>query len=286
MKKQFRCKVCGYIHTGDSAPEKCPLCQAPASEFELIGSEKKKFLGGKNSNAYIIFYSTVMVVLVAAVLAFAALYLKPYQDANVLNEKKDAILATIGAADADYDDMIKGYAVDASGNVVESVTGEQALDMLFDLRGAMAAGKYPVFESSNSEYVVPVIGKGLWGDIWGYVALKSDLSTVAGAVFSHAGETPGLGAEISTEKYQAQFVGKQIYEGDKLVGISVVKGGAAPDDIHGVDAISGGTKTSQGLQNMLMDCLVNYAPFFEKLKTQEAAGEETMSNQENIQDNE
>ena len=160
------------------------------------------------------------------------------------------------------------------------------MNMLFDLRGAMANGVYPVFESSNGEYVVPVIGKGLWNDIWGYVALKSDLNTIAGAVFAHAGETPGLGAEIATEKYQAQFVGKQIYEGDKLVGISVVKGGAAQDDIHGVDAVSGGTKTSQGLQNMLFDCLTNYAPFFERLKAQEAASNQTMSNQENVQDNE
>mgnify|MGYP002767793646 FL=1 len=249
-------------------------------------TSEKKFLGGKNSNAYIIFYSTVMVVLVAAVLAFASLYLKPYQEANVLNEKKDAILAAIGVLDGNYDETIKGYAVDASGNTVEGVTGEEALNMLFDLRGAMANGVYPVFESSNGEYVVPVIGKGLWGDIWGYVALKSDLNTIVGVVFSHAGETPGLGAEIATEKYQAQFVGKQIYEGDKLVGISVVKGGAAPNDIHGVDAVSGGTKTSQGLQNMLFDCLTNYAPFFERLKAQEAASNQTMSNQENVQDNE
>ena len=249
-------------------------------------TSEKKFLGGKNSNAYIIFYSTVMVVLVAAALAFASLYLKHYQEANVLNEKKDAILAAIGVLDGNYDETIKGYAVDASGNTVEGVTGEEALNMLFDLRGAMANGVYPVFESSNGEYVVPVIGKGLWGDIWGYVALKSDLNTIVGVVFSHAGETPGLGAEIATEKYQAQFVGKQIYEGDKLVGISVVKGGAAPNDIHGVDAVSGGTKTSQGLQNMLFDCLTNYAPFFERLKAQEAASNQTMSNQENVQDNE
>jgi len=247
---------------------------------------KKQFLGGKNSNAYIIFYSTVMVVAVAAVLAFAALYLKPYQQANVLNEKKDAIVASINAVGQNYDEIIKGYAVDKDGNVKTEVSGEQALNMLFDLRNAIDAGTYPVFESSRGEYVVPVIGKGLWGDIWGYVALKNDLNTIAGAVFSHAGETPGLGAEIATEKYQAQFVGKQIYDNGKLVGISVVKGGAADDDIHGVDAISGGTKTSQGLQNMLLDCLTYYAPFFEKLTAERNAANETMSNQENVQDNE
>ncbi len=247
---------------------------------------KKQFLGGKNSNAYIIFYSTVMVVVVAAVLAFAALYLKPYQQANVLNEKKDAIVASINAAGQNYDDIIKGYAVDKNGNVVEEVSGEQALDMLFDLRGAIEAGTYPVFESRSGEYVIPVIGKGLWDDIWGYVALKSDLNTIAGVVFSHAGETPGLGAEIATPKFQAQFVGKQIYEDGKLVGISVVKGGAAEGDMHGVDAISGGTKTSQGLQNMLLDCLTYYAPFFGKLNDAQNAANETMSNQENVQDNE
>lgn len=284
MKKQFRCKICGYIYEGDSVPEKCPQCQAPASEFEVVNS-KKAFLGGKNTNAYIIFYSTIMVVIVAAVLAFAALYLKPYQEANMLNEKKDAILASIGAVGQDYDRIIKGYAVDADGAVVEGVSGDQALDMLFDLRGAIASGTYPIFQSTGGEYVVPVIGKGLWDDIWGYVALEADLNTIKGAVFSHKGETPGLGAEIATEKYQSQFVGKQIYDGSRLVSISVVKGGADKGDIHAVDAVTGGTKTSIGLQNMLKDCLTYYAPFFEKMKSQ-AMQSETMSNQENVQDNE
>ena len=231
-------------------------------------TSEKKFLGGKNSNAYIIFYSTVMVVLVAAALAFASLYLKPYQEANVLNEKKDAILAAIGVLDGNYDETIKGYAVDASGNTVEGVTGEEALNMLFDLRGAMANGVYPVFESSNGEYVVPVIGKGLWGDIWGYVALKSDLNTIVGVVFSHAGETPGLGAEIEKPQFQEQFQGKHFFIDGNFTSIAVEKAGQKPQNgADYVDAVSGGTITSKGVQTMLQKCVKPYAKFLESLNS-------------------
>ena len=31
--KKFVCTVCGYVHTGDSAPDKCPVCHVPASKF-------------------------------------------------------------------------------------------------------------------------------------------------------------------------------------------------------------------------------------------------------------
>ena len=221
---------------------------------------KKGFLGGKNSNAYIVFYSTVMVVIVAVLLAFTSLSLKEKQNANVLNEKKDAIVASLGLEKGSYDSVIEAYVVNKEGEVIN--TTETPLDKLFSLEASYAAGEYPVFENkATGELVFPVTGKGLWDDIWGYVALEADLNTIKGVIFDHAGETPGLGAEIATPKYQAQFPGKTIYEGSKFVDIEIVKGGAPEGDAHSVDAVTGGTKTSEGLENMIKDCLGCYDAF-------------------------
>ena len=241
---------------------------------------KKKFLGGKDSNAYIVFYSAVMVIIVAVLLAFTSLSLKERQDANVLNEKKDAIVASLGLDKGSYDKYIEAYVVNAQGEKIE--TEVAPLQMLFDLPASFAAGEYPVFENKESgEVVFPLTGKGLWDDIWGYVALEADMNTIKGAIFDHAGETPGLGAEIATPKYQAQFVGQTIYEGDQLVGIEVVKGGAqgAP---HSVDAVTGGTKTSDGLENMIKSCIGNYDAFM-KARTAAATATEDVVLTENAE---
>lgn len=257
--RKFRCNVCGYIHEGAAAPDKCPVCAAPASEFTEITEKKKGLFSDTNSNAYIILYSTVMVVIVATLLALAALGLQKRQYENELNEKKQAILASLSASDQRYDEFIDAYVVDKNGARID---GEDVFALLNDLPGAYAAGKFPVFEARDGRVVVPVTGMGLWGPIWGYVALEKDMNTVAGVIMAHKGETPGLGAEISTAKYQANFVGKTIFEDDKFVSVTLRKGGAK-DPAHEVDAISGGTKTSDGVTAMLYNSLANYLPLLE-----------------------
>ena len=92
------------------------------------------------------------------------------------------------------------------------------------------------------------------------------MNTVKGIVLNHKGETPGLGAEIATPKHQGQYKGKTIFDGDEFVGISLVKGGADKDSLHEVDAITGGTKTSDGVTKMIQDCLAVYEPYFKAHK--------------------
>ncbi len=117
-------------------------------------------------------------------------------------------------------------------------------------------------------YIVPLRGAGLWGPIWGYLGLESDLVTIAGANFDHASETPGLGAEIADSSFEDQFIGKRIFDEDSnFRPVTVIKGTAPPDDPHRVDGISGGTITSNGVTNMLRDGLKVYKSYFEKLKT-------------------
>ena len=132
--------------------------------------------------------------------------------------------------------------------------------------------QFPMFvceKEGKTFYVIPVLGSGLWGPVWGNIALESDFSTIYGANFDHQGETPGLGAEISTDIFQDQFPGKTIFDDSyNFKSIKVVKGGAATmptaEQIHGVDGISGGTITSNAVDAMINDCLENYVPYIKK----------------------
>jgi len=230
----------------------------------------------RNGNAYTFIYASVMVILVAAILSVAAINLKPFQDKNVEIEKKQSILKSInisaGAEEAEkiYKKTISdSYIVDIKGN---KVTGDAfTVDMKKELSMPASERKLPVYiadlNGEGKRYIIPLRGTGLWGPIWGYVALNDDLNTIYGATFDHEGETPGLGAEIATEAFQVPFKGKTIFsKTGELVSIVVAKSGEKADPQHSVDAISGGTITSKGLQKMLYDDLSNYQEFFNKVR--------------------
>ena len=268
-KKQFKCNVCGYIHEGASAPDTCPVCGVAASEFTEQKAARKGF--DTNSNAYIVIYSTVMVVIVATLLALAALGLQKRQAENELNEKKQSILLSLYAGDAvkqgvpaeeliksvKYDEVIDAYVVDKEGNRIE---GENVFALLNDLPGAYEAGKFPLFEAKDGRVVIPVTGMGLWGPVWGYVALEKDMNTMAGIIMAHKGETPGLGAEIASTHFQGEFSGKKTLENGEVV-LGVVKNGKVEKPDYQVDGISGGTITSVGVDAMLKACLSSYKNF-------------------------
>ena len=234
----------------------------------------------KNSKGFTFLFSTVMVVVVAVLLSLAAIGLGPYQAQNVKLEKMQNILASIGIkseakeAEKVFNQYIKEQLVlNNKGQKVTNDISAFDIDLKKELDKARA-GKpdkqlFPLFvfeKEGNTYYVIPVRGKGLWGPIWGYLALQGDMNTVYGASFGHKGETPGLGAEIETEIFQQQFVGKKILdESGRFVSVKVIKGGAAPDDVHGVDAVSGGTITSNGVTEMLSRTVSSYVPYFKSL---------------------
>lgn len=227
----------------------------------------KKF--NVDSNVYIILYSVVMVVVVAALLAVVSLSLQSRQNDNALNEKKQQIVTALGEdpVTTDYDSVIaEAVMLDASGKPTDG----DVFAALQDLKGSIAAGKFPLFKAKNGCVVIPVYGAGLWEAIWGYVALEPDMSTVKGVVLDHKSETPGLGAEIATPAHQAKYVGKTVFEGDDFVSITLKKGGANPSDAnyaHEVDAITGGTKTSDGVTEMIRSGLGNYLPYLKANKS-------------------
>ena len=117
-----------------------------------------------------------------------------------------------------------------------------------------------------SQIIIPLRGKGLWGPIWGFISLESDLNSVFGAVFDHKAETPGLGAEINQDFFQSPFKGKEIFKDNTLMSVKVVKGGASKDDLYAVDGISGGTITSDGVTDMLYERLSMYTAYLNKMK--------------------
>jgi Na+-transporting NADH:ubiquinone oxidoreductase subunit C len=221
-----------------------------------------------------------MVMLVATLLSFVAEQLKPFQEKNIEIEKKLDILRSVGIA-RDLDDVkdkdiyveeaydkniTKSFAINPEGELKADVEAFK-INLKAELAKSSEDRNLPVFvyvdEDGKEIHILPLQGKGLWGPIWGYISLEEDLTTIYGAIFAHSKETPGLGAEINTDWYQAQYLGKKIFDdAGEFTSVRVVKGGADPDDPHAVDAISGGTITSVALQEMMEECLGNYETYF------------------------
>ncbi len=226
------------------------------------------------SNRYIFIFSSVMVIIVATLLSLAATLLQPAQEKNLEIEKKKSMLesilipATRENSVELFDKYIKeSFILNSKGEIVEG-TDPFTVVLRNEQKKPLGEQFLPVFVASPDDgervIIIPVEGKGLWGPLNGYISLRSDMNTIYGATFDHKGETPGLGAEINTSAFENMFQGKKLFDNDRFISVNVVKGGADPDDIHGVDAISGGTITSKGLERMLSDCLSKYNDYLLK----------------------
>ncbi len=236
----------------------------------------------KESNGYIIGFATIMVVVVGALLAFIAMSLKPIQNENVQNEKKQYILKAIdvnverAAASKAFDEYVtKRVILSYDGKIISEKTGainktdlEDAfnINLLKEYKTLPVEERnYPLFvcEKDGEEfYVIPTMGTGLWAAVWGYIGFEKDFNTIYDAVFDHKSETPGLGSEIATDMFADQFKGKTIAEGGSYTSIEVVKPGA-PLNNHKVDGISGGTFTSVGVDEMIRRTAKVYYDYFQ-----------------------
>ena len=236
----------------------------------------------KNSNTYQILYSAIMVVVVGAVLAFVYMALRPQQQRNIANDKRQQILSAVHITAPSDDEVeqtynkyiVSDFVIDHNGNVTDSARNAAfGIDMKANVKLAADKRQLPVFkcrlDDGSVKYIIPVYGAGLWGAIWGYVAVDADGDTVYGAYFSHEGETPGLGAEIAKEPFQKQFEGKELYKGGQFKSIGVMKADQKPTNGEDcVDAISGGTITSRGVESMLKGCMGAYDAFFKRLQSE------------------
>ncbi|MCI1778618.1 MAG: NADH:ubiquinone reductase (Na(+)-transporting) subunit C [Bacteroidales bacterium] len=257
-----------------------------------------------NKNSYTIIYATIMVVIVAAVLAFASTALKGKQERNVAVEKQLNLLTSVNLAEdaahaADKNSYVeKEYAKYIKTSFILNYKGEKIdgdafgvnLKEQYDLmkkidaasqsdgkvseqkiNGMKAQLRLPVFvcitNDGKTADIFSCYGTGLWGPIWGYLSIADDFNTIKGAVFDDEGETPGLGGEIAERSFQMQFAGKEIFKGDAFTSITLKKGGATQANIkHEVDAISGGTMTSRGLNKAIKQWLEYYLPYIKAKK--------------------
>lgn len=267
----------------------------------------------RNSNGFTVIFTVFMVIVFGSALAFAAEYLKPFQQDNMKQEKMKNILMAVNLMSKD-DDMKDApelfmevveerYILSFDGTVLDeyTMTSDQEVDPTNKLdpfnidvkkefktyiQPIMNANKgdaemimselskvedlhYPLFKCSvdgEAIYVVPMVGSGLWGPIWGFMGIKKG-GEVYAAVFDHKTETPGLGAEINTPMFQDKFQCETILDGGgNFTTIHVQKGGTNTpcDGSPGVDGITGGTITSNGVAEMLQRTLQIYAPFFKE----------------------
>lgn len=230
----------------------------------------------KQSNTYTIIYIICLIVVVGTALAGTSLALRQRQQDNADADKMRQILAAVhispeaDAIRAEFDRYI-------TGQLVINELGDSVSDSAFDVNMSVQAKtpaaerELPVFVCTLADgarkYIIPLYGAGLWGPIWGYIALDADGSRVYGAYFAHQGETPGLGAEIEKPAFSGQFnQSLSLWHGDQFLPVAVVKKGQKPaGDEDYVDGISGGTITSKGVSEMLSNCLTPYKEFLKKL---------------------
>jgi len=247
----------------------------------------------RQSNAYIIIFSTITTVLVGGLLATASQVLKPAQERSMeLDTKRQILGAVMQLKPGDdvlkiFDDRISSLIVNYKGEEIvrTSNTGDtilaEDLNLGREFKAAPEERAFPVFifhkEGSDEveAYIFPVYGRGLWDNIWGYIALETDLKTIKGARFDHAGETPGLGARITEGEIQNRFIGKKMYDNaGQFVSVRMLKGERNPSDKldeHHVDGLSGATLTTKGVNEMIQNYFGYYDAYIQKLKNQTAS---------------
>lgn len=235
----------------------------------------------KNSLGYIVGYACLLTVFCGVVLAVASVGLKSKQEENIALEKKQNILSAAGIKTASkeeavsaYNKQVVSYVINAEGKKVEGKKVED-ISIADEYKKSAPNRLLPIYEITNAQdktkiesVVVPVYGYGLWNNISGFVSLQSDMNTIKGAKFDHVGETPGLGARIATDEIQNRYIGKKLFEGDKLMSVVMQKGeGVKYDNSHQVDGMSGATITAKGLNSMLINYFGLYSKYLKAKKS-------------------
>lgn len=239
----------------------------------------------RNSNTYTVIYATVLTVLVAVLLSVAALGLADKQKANSDNEKKYQILSSVSSkldTELTEDNAAEVWnqlqmddntiAVDPQGNTIaDAKPFEIKAKAQFKAGIVKEDAQLPVFIANvngTPYYIMCMYGAGLWGPIWGYIAVDAE-GNVAGCSFDHDSETAGLGAKIKDDpSFAASFVGKNIFTNGELTSVAVVKP-SKPSPYGGetVDAITGATKTSNCVSVMVYETLKGYLPYLQSVNT-------------------
>ncbi|KYG72581.1 MULTISPECIES: NADH:ubiquinone reductase (Na(+)-transporting) subunit C [Roseivirga] len=242
----------------------------------------------RQSNGYIIVFSLILTVVLGGLLSGVSQVLGPAQKKAQDLDTKKQILGAIPAEKeklsamtpeeilSRYSEVISSEVTNYQGEIVttnekgEPVVAEN-VNIEKNYKKTPENRLFPVFKyngGSEQAFILPTFGAGLWDAIWGYVAITPNMETVIGVSFDHKGETPGLGARITSDDVQARYRGKELYDnqGD-LVSVTMVKGENTPESALGpnkVDGMAGATLTANGVNAMLENYLGYYQNYFEK----------------------
>ncbi|MCP4132031.1 MAG: NADH:ubiquinone reductase (Na(+)-transporting) subunit C [bacterium] len=250
----------------------------------------------RQSNSYTFIFIVGISLVAALLLSVVSQTFKERQERNVDADMKKNILAAVGLTMSKnctkdsqkelccdlmecYKRNINSVIVDHKGSLKKTGKIPEEIDFKRELEKPGEERDYPVFirvdKGKSIAYCIPIIGRGLWGKIYGYCALEKDLVTVKGITFYKHQETPGLGAKITEDDFRKNFPGKKIINKKaELVSVTVMKGKVKPGPAaaHQVDGITGATITSRAVGKMLKDTLLLYEPYFKTIRRPVAAG--------------
>lgn len=244
----------------------------------------------QQSNLYVIVFSAVLTIVLGGLLSLANQGLKPMQEKSIELDTKKKILSSVtdlrrkkgNEVLSMYEETIASSVVDIEGNAIEqNEKGEpivaEDVNIEKNFKKPVEERSLPVFiyhspgnRDDVEAYIFPLYGKGLWGPIYGFIALDTDLNTVKGISLDHDAETPGLGARITSNEIQERYIGKEVFDDSgNLISVSMLKGennSAEALDVHHIDGMSGATITGKGVNAMLLNYLGYYQNFIEKMK--------------------
>ena len=231
----------------------------------------------KDGNLYTFSFAILLVCIVGTTLAVASQGLKTKQLKNASDKKMISILSAVNidANRINARSLFDKYILENESKVISGLNIKENsfnIDIKKEYRNtkiSLSDRNYPLFvckKDTSTYYIIPVVGTGLWGPIWGYISLESDFKTIYGANFDHKTETPGLGAEIKESFYSDQYIGEKITdEFGKFKPITVVKDGSGYGINSKVDGITGGTITSKGVEEMTSRTLEVYVNYFKNI---------------------
>ena len=231
-----------------------------------------------DSNAYTLGFATIIVVGVALLLSGFSELVKERYKQNVILDKKMSIMSSVDKnatkenTEQKFNSTIKSLIVNSKGESQEvNPLKSLDIDLRKELKKPLENRSLPLYvytDNGKTKYILPMHGNGLWDFIGGYLAIKPDFNTLAGALFTHVGETPGLGAEMTKDWFQDNFIDEKLMKDGEFIGIKVLKGkgNKANAELHKVDGMSGATITGDGIEAMIETCVKGYLPYFKKNK--------------------
>jgi Na+-transporting NADH:ubiquinone oxidoreductase subunit C len=257
----------------------------------------------KDSLGNVLLVAISVCLVCSIIVSTAAVALRPLQQLNKELDQKENILRAAGM-------LPPGATVDAQGRGVDELFAEfevRAVDLDtgeyvnidVDDYDPLKAAKDPArstdltaaqdiatigrrenislvylrrVDGKLDKVVIPVRGYGLWGTLYGYLALDGDVETISGLGFYSHKETPGLGGEVDNPNWKALWPGVRLYDSKGEPAVDLVKvrspsGSQAAQ--YEVDALSGATLTTRGVQHLIDFWAgdLGFGPYLNNLRT-------------------